>query len=202
MRCPVCQSNSLRVIDSRDTADAVRRRRQCEDCSHRFTTYERLEAMRCPRCSSPDTRVMQASELAQSVRRQRECAECGNRFLTSERVDPRGFVVVKRDGRREEFNHGKLLEKIRIACTKRPVPPTAISKLTAEVERWTSALLGAAPLALRATKQMMLRGLARGSVEAAFVATYPAYEAMLASEDAREGMQAFIDKRSPVWRGR
>ena len=45
---------------------------------------------------------MQASELAQSVRRQRECAECGNRFLTSERVDPRGFVVVKRDGRREE----------------------------------------------------------------------------------------------------
>ena len=76
------------------------------------------------------------------------------------------------------------------------------AELTAEVERWTSALLGAAPLALRATKQMMLRGLARGSVEAAFAATYPAYEAMLASEDAREGMQAFIDKRSPVWRGR
>ena len=140
MRCPVCQSGSLRVIDSRDTADAVRRRRQCEDCSHRFTTYERLEAMRCPRCHSQETRVMQASELAQSVRRQRECAECGNRFLTSERVDPRGFVVVKRDGRREEFNHGKLLEKIRIACTKRPVPPAAISKLTAEVEQRILAL--------------------------------------------------------------
>ena len=76
------------------------------------------------------------------------------------------------------------------------------AELTAEVERWTGALLAAAPLALRATKQMMLRGLAQGSVEAAFAGKYPAYEAMLASEDAREGMRAFIDKRPPVWRGR
>jgi len=76
------------------------------------------------------------------------------------------------------------------------------AELSAEVERWTGALLAAAPLALRATKQMMLRGLAHGSVEAAFAATYPAYEAMLASADAREGMQAFIEKRAPVWRGR
>ena len=76
------------------------------------------------------------------------------------------------------------------------------AELAAEVARWTDALLAAAPLALRATKQMLLRGLARGSVEAAFAATYPAYEAMLASEDAREGMQAFIEKRAPVWRAR
>ena len=41
-----------------------------------------------------------------------------------------------------------------------------------------------------------------GSVEAAFAGTCPAYEAMLAREDAREGMQAFIEKRPPVWRGR
>lgn len=74
--------------------------------------------------------------------------------------------------------------------------------LTAEVKRWTSALLAGAPLALRATKQMMLRGLAHRSVEAAFAATYPAYETMLASDDAREGIQAFLDKRSPAWRGR
>jgi len=45
MRCPRCNSASLRVVDSREGADerSVRRRRQCEDCSHRFTTFERIE---------------------------------------------------------------------------------------------------------------------------------------------------------------
>ena len=74
--------------------------------------------------------------------------------------------------------------------------------LAAEAKRWTGALLAAASRALRATKRMRLRGLAQGSVEAAFAATCPAYEVMLISEDAREGMPAFIDKRSPAWRGR
>ena len=46
MICPQCQADSLRVIDSRDTAGepAIRRRRECESCSYRFTTYERIEA--------------------------------------------------------------------------------------------------------------------------------------------------------------
>ncbi len=45
MRCPVCLWPNTRVIDKRDSADAstTRRRRQCEACSHRFTTYERPE---------------------------------------------------------------------------------------------------------------------------------------------------------------
>ena len=46
MHCPSCTSNVTRVIDSRlsDGGDTVRRRRSCKDCSHRFTTFERLEA--------------------------------------------------------------------------------------------------------------------------------------------------------------
>jgi transcriptional repressor NrdR len=46
MQCPFCGSSSHRVIDSRESADAVRRRRQCESCDERFTTYERAEALR------------------------------------------------------------------------------------------------------------------------------------------------------------
>lgn len=58
-----------------------------------------------------------------------------------------------------------------------------------------------APLALRATKQMMLNGLDKPSLEAAFDAHYPAYETMLSSEDAKEGPLAFSEKRKPVWKG-
>ncbi|HEV2037125.1 MAG TPA: transcriptional regulator NrdR [Candidatus Eremiobacteraceae bacterium] len=46
MLCPVCRSDDSRVIDSRDDENAVRRRRECQSCKHRFTTYERAEAPR------------------------------------------------------------------------------------------------------------------------------------------------------------
>lgn len=59
-----------------------------------------------------------------------------------------------------------------------------------------------APLSLQATKQMMLDGLSAPLLEAAFRADYPAFAKMLASEDAREGSRAFMEKRKPVWKGR
>ncbi|MBI4188115.1 MAG: transcriptional repressor NrdR [Chloroflexi bacterium] len=43
MNCPFCSYHDSKVIDSRDTTDGVRRRRQCLSCSARFTTYERLQ---------------------------------------------------------------------------------------------------------------------------------------------------------------
>ncbi len=44
MKCPFCGSNSLKVLDSRSIEDgSIRRRRTCEDCGKRFTTYERIE---------------------------------------------------------------------------------------------------------------------------------------------------------------
>lgn len=45
MRCPYCNSTNTRVVDSRSTDDdrAIRRRRLCEDCDKRFSTYERYE---------------------------------------------------------------------------------------------------------------------------------------------------------------
>src|SRR3954470_11784314 len=46
MQCPYCGSAQHRVVDSREAADAIRRRRQCESCGERFTSYERAEAVR------------------------------------------------------------------------------------------------------------------------------------------------------------
>ena len=63
-------------------------------------------------------------------------------------------------------------------------------------------LLAGAPMALRATKQMMLDGLGKPSLAAAFGAEYPEYEAMLSSEDAIEGSAAFLENRKPIWKNR
>lgn len=45
MKCPKCQHADSKVVESRDVAsgESIRRRRKCEDCTHRFTTYERVE---------------------------------------------------------------------------------------------------------------------------------------------------------------
>lgn len=46
MKCPFCGSENLKVIDSRSADEAaIRRRRQCEDCKKRFTTYEKIETL-------------------------------------------------------------------------------------------------------------------------------------------------------------
>lgn len=44
MQCPHCHQTQHKVIDTRETGDAIRRRRQCETCGQRFTTYEHVAA--------------------------------------------------------------------------------------------------------------------------------------------------------------
>jgi len=46
MKCPYCGSTDSRVIDTRDAEGGIRRRRECESCGRRFTTYERVVALR------------------------------------------------------------------------------------------------------------------------------------------------------------
>ncbi|HET6201810.1 MAG TPA: transcriptional regulator NrdR [Planctomycetota bacterium] len=93
MRCPFCKQDNDRVIDSRASNDgfAIRRRRECLECSRRYTTYERLE-------ESP-------------------------------------LRVVKKDGRREPFDRGKILAGLRRACEKRPVSEEKLEEIVTRIER-------------------------------------------------------------------
>jgi transcriptional repressor NrdR len=93
MRCPFCRDLENRVVDSRlgKDGDAIRRRRHCEHCGRRFTTYERVEE------SLP--------------------------------------MVVKKDGRREPFERGKIVSGLKRACEKRPVSVDTIEAVADKLER-------------------------------------------------------------------
>lgn len=91
--------------------------------------------MDCPSCQHPDTRVVDSREAVDSIRRRRECQGCGFRFTTFERVEFRLPDVVKRDGRKQNFNRDKLLAGLRLACRKRPVTEEQLDAACARVER-------------------------------------------------------------------
>jgi transcriptional repressor NrdR len=87
--------------------------------------------MRCPKCGDQDDKVIdsRASREGATIRRRRECAKCGHRFTTYEEVEHEGLMVLKRDGRREEFSREKLLAGIKKACQKRPIGLKAMDDL-------------------------------------------------------------------------
>jgi transcriptional repressor NrdR len=95
--------------------------------------------MQCPYCGHSESRVTDSRDSDDGIRRRRECALCSLRFSTSERVQTSSLIVLKRDGRREEFDRKKIQIGVLSACTKRPVTTEHIERLTDNLERelWT-----------------------------------------------------------------
>jgi transcriptional repressor NrdR len=91
--------------------------------------------MRCPKCTSIEDKVIDSriSKEGSTIRRRRECLECGHRFTTTETLVREGLVVIKRDGRREDFDREKLVRATRAACHKRPVDAEQITMLVEDV---------------------------------------------------------------------
>lgn len=87
--------------------------------------------MRCPKCGNQDDKVIdsRASREGSTIRRRRQCLQCNHRFTTYEEIEHEGLMVVKRDGRREEFSRDKLLSGLKKACQKRPISPKVIEDL-------------------------------------------------------------------------
>jgi transcriptional repressor NrdR len=87
--------------------------------------------MRCPKCGCQDDKVIdsRSSREGATIRRRRECTACNFRFTTYEEVERGGLVVLKRDGRREEFSTEKLMAGIKKACQKRPISQKVIEDL-------------------------------------------------------------------------
>ncbi len=92
MLCPFCNHTETKVVDSRDTQEGrvTRRRRECEKCSARFSTYEEVEMFR--------------------------------------------MTIVKKDGRKEEYDRKKIEHGLERAFEKRPNAQEKIEKIIGEVE--------------------------------------------------------------------
>lgn len=91
--------------------------------------------MRCPKCTSIEDKVIDSriSREGNTIRRRRECLECGTRFSTTETMVRDGLFVIKRDGRREDFDREKVVHAIRAACHKRPVDLEQIGMVVEDV---------------------------------------------------------------------
>ena len=74
-----------------------------------------------------------ASREGATIRRRRQCIACGYRFTTYEEVEREGLMVLKRDGRHEEFSKEKLLAGIKKACQKRPISPKVMEDMVDKI---------------------------------------------------------------------
>ena len=90
--------------------------------------------MKCSVCGFNESKVIDSRSVDNGIRRRRQCLKCEARFTTYERIQPRNVFVIKKDGRREEFNREKLLSGILKACQKRPLPTGAVDKLVDSIE--------------------------------------------------------------------
>jgi transcriptional repressor NrdR len=92
--------------------------------------------MVCPFCSHPETKVIDSRESGDGkvIRRRRECLKCRKRFSTYEQLELLNFVVVKKDGRKEDYSREKLESGIKKAFEKRPMDEKKIEEMIDEIE--------------------------------------------------------------------
>ncbi len=98
--------------------------------------------MKCPDCSGMENKVIDSrlNKEGNVIRRRRECLSCSGRFTTYEKVERSLPLLVKKDGRREEFDRDKIISGVRKACQKRPVSIKNIEDLVDRVEQYLQEL--------------------------------------------------------------
>lgn len=92
--------------------------------------------MKCPYCGATETEVVETrdSEDLETIRRRRQCVKCQKRFTTYERIENVNLIVIKKDGRREQFNRDKLRNGIFRSCEKTKVTADDIERIVSEIE--------------------------------------------------------------------
>lgn len=93
--------------------------------------------MKCPFCGEIDNKVIDSrlSKDGGAIRRRRECIVCTRRFTTYEYIEDIPVMIIKKDGRREEFSREKVRTGLQKACEKRNISMHVIEEFLDELER-------------------------------------------------------------------
>jgi len=149
--------------------------------------------MKCPFCGSTDSRVIDTRSAEGGTRRRRVCEGCKRRFTTYERVAPLRLRVVKRDGRREAFDRGKILGGVQIACAKRPVATESIEKLVSAIEGELYHR-GSREVTSREIGEMVMLNL-RKLDEVAYIRFATIYRRFADVEDLADEIESLLERR-------
>ncbi len=92
--------------------------------------------MKCPLCGKTDDKVIESrqNQSGTTIRRRRECISCGYRFTSYEHIEEVPIMVIKRSGRRENFDLKKIEYGVMRALEKRPVPHASVEDLLHGIE--------------------------------------------------------------------
>ena len=149
--------------------------------------------MLCPFCDHDDSRVIDSRDAGDGIRRRRECLRCSLRFTTYERVQTRSLLIVKRDGRREEFDRDKLWASLTKACAKRPLPTGSIEKAMGEIEARLGEA-GRAEVPSKTIGEMVMERL-RNLDRVAYIRFASVYRDFRDIESFKEEIEALLEPR-------
>jgi len=150
--------------------------------------------MKCPYCGADESRVIDTREVGNGIRRRRECQACIQRYTTYESVVKVTLQVIKRDGRREDFDRNKLFEGIWRACTKRPIGAEVVENFVKEIENRLYSL-GQAEVESRTIGEMVMEGLSRLD-PVAYVRFASVYRSFTDLESLKREVDEMIERRT------
>ena len=158
--------------------------------------------MRYPFCGNIDTQVKDSrpAEDHVSIRRRRFCQACGGRFTTYERVQLRDLVVIKSNGKREEFDRDKLERSVRISLQKRPVDPERIDQMVSGIVRRLESM-GETDIQSKQIGEIVMEALARIDTVAyvRFAAPVPTRRVVLAWRRSFTRYEAIAALRNAIY---
>ena len=152
--------------------------------------------MRCPHCSHGDSKVIDSRESGDGIRRRRECGGCGLRYTTTEWVQNRALMLIKRDGRREEYDREKLWASLTKACAKRPLPTGALDKVAEDIEL-TLGELGRAEIPSKDVGEMVMDRL-KNLDRVAYIRFASVYRDFRDIETFKEEIEALLEPPEPA----